>query len=61
MCMFLAIHLAIIYNIGRIKFEKKLESSKDIAHQILDKFHSIDHTTYRKNDNHEKCAGIAYV
>ena len=30
MCLFLAIHLAIIYNIGRIKFEKKLESSKKI-------------------------------
>ena len=41
MCLFLAIHLAIIYNIGRIKFEKKLESSKDIAHLILDKFYSI--------------------
>ena len=41
MCLFLAIHLTIIYNIGRIKFEKKLESSKDIAHLILDKFHSI--------------------
>ena len=41
MCLFLAIHLTIIYNIGRIKFEKKLESNKDIAHLILDKFHSI--------------------
>ena len=41
MCLFLAIHLTIIYNIGRIKFEKKLESSKDIAHLILDKFYSI--------------------
>ena len=41
MCLFLAIHLTIIYTIGRIKFEKKLESSKDIAHLILDKFYSI--------------------
>ena len=29
MCLFLAIHLAIIYNIGRIKFKKKFESGKE--------------------------------